>query len=154
MLAPIHDVLITPLKVIPGPLGEVRHLVKRSSPGFEGFGEVYFSQVAAGAIKGWKRHSRMTLNLAVPVGAAEFLIHDDRADSSTRGVFQLVNLSRDDYRRLTVPPGLWLAFRGVDPFNLVVNVASIEHDPAESDAVDFHSGVIHAAHIWPDAISP
>ena len=39
--------------------------MKCVDPGFEGFGEVYFSSVLQGLVKAWKRHSRMTLNLDV-----------------------------------------------------------------------------------------
>ena len=33
-------------------------------------------------------------------------------------------------------PGLWLAFRGLDSENMLLNLASIEHDPNESENVD------------------
>ncbi|MDP8916382.1 MAG: dTDP-4-dehydrorhamnose 3,5-epimerase, partial [Pseudomonadota bacterium] len=39
------------------------------------------------------------------------------------------------YGRLTIPPGLWMAFGGVGGgLNLLLNLASIEHDPAEADS--------------------
>ena len=41
-------------------------------------------------------------------------------------------LSRENYGRLTVPPNLWLAFKGVGvQESLLLNVASIPHDPNE-----------------------
>ena len=74
----IKDVLITELDVINTLGGNVMHAMKENSAGYVGFGEVYFSQVNKGAIKAWKRHNRMTLNLIVPVGEVKFVMFDDR----------------------------------------------------------------------------
>ena len=55
----------------------------------------------------------MTLNLVVPVGAVKFVIYDDREGSPTRGQFEEITLSPEScYQRLTVAPGLWMAFYG------------------------------------------
>lgn len=134
-LPALDGVLVTPLKRIPTPGGDVRHAMKASSPGFSGFGEAYFSSIEQGAVKGWKRHRRMTLNLVVPVGEVRFLVHDDRK-GAFRG-FQLTPDRAESYNRLTVPPGLWMAFGGVGSgLNLLLNLASIEHDPSEADTLE------------------
>jgi dTDP-4-dehydrorhamnose 3,5-epimerase len=136
----IDGVLITPLRRIANPKGDVLHAIKRSAPGFRAFGEAYFSQVLPGDTKGWKRHRRMTLNLVVPVGAIQFGIVDDRAGSATRGQFFSVTLGDPQYARLTVPPGLWMAFRGVaTTHSLLLNVADEEHDPAEADNAELNA---------------
>ena len=44
--------------------------------------------------------------------------------------------SRNNYKRLTINSGLWVAFKGVDKNNILLNVASIEHDPSESEDID------------------
>lgn len=128
----IEGVRITPLAIFDGAQGSVLHALRADAGGFAGFGEAYFSTVVQGAVKDWKLHARMVCNLVVPVGVVRFVIHDDREGSATRGVFMPVELSRADYRRLTVPPGLWFAFQGVgEGLNLILNVASIPHDPSE-----------------------
>ena len=133
----IEGVLRTPLDRIPGLKGDVLHGVKKSSPGFCGFGEAYFSLIHGGAIKGWKRHRRMTLNLVVPCGKVGFVIYDDRIDSRSGGCFQTAILGPDSYERLTVPPGLWVAFQGLmSGDSIVLNVANEEHDPSEADNID------------------
>lgn len=132
----IKDVLLTPLKRIAHPKGEVMHAMKRSSPGFAGFGEAYFSTVLPGEIKGWKRHRRVTLNLVVPVGTVRFVIFDGRANSPSFGCFNDYMLGKENYARLTIPPGLWVAFRGLDEnLNMLINLADEEHDPVESDNI-------------------
>ena len=65
----LDGVMITPLKIIQVPGGDVSHAMKISDPGFAGFGEVYFSNIESGVVKAWKRHRQMTLNLVVSVGA-------------------------------------------------------------------------------------
>jgi dTDP-4-dehydrorhamnose 3,5-epimerase len=132
-IASFAGVELHPLKRIEHPLGDIFHGVKKSDRGFEGFGEAYFSSVANGAIKGWKLHKRMTLNLVVPLGAVRFVVFDDRENSPTRNKFYDVTLGPSNYQRLTIAPGLWLAFAGASSgLNLLLNIASIEHDPEES----------------------
>ena len=74
----ITGVLQTPLKMIDVPGGDVLRAMKRSDLGYLGFGEAYFSTVELGAVKAWKRHRKMVLNLIVPIGAVRFVIYDDR----------------------------------------------------------------------------
>ncbi len=132
----IEGVSITPLRIIGGAQGSVMHALRSDSKEFAGFGEAYFSTVARGATKGWKQHTRMVSNLVVPVGAVRFVVHDGREGSATRGDCSEIILSRADYRRLTLPPGLWFAFQGVgEGLNLILNIASIPHDPSEEKSL-------------------
>lgn len=132
----IKGVTLTPLKRIHHPQGDVYHAMKSSEPSFSKFGEAYFSTVHSGNIKGWKKHHEMILNLVVPAGAVRFVVFDDRETSETKGKFFDVTLSKDNYCRLTVEPGLWMAFQGAGPdLNLLLNLASLEHNPAEATAI-------------------
>lgn len=127
----IDGVLVTPLRIIDTPGGDVMHAMKQSDPGCVGFGEAYFSQVAHGAIKAWKRHRKMTLNLVVPVGEVRFVLYDDQEDRQT---FQELVLSPSNYCRLTVPPMVWVGFQGLSSKgSVVLNIANLEHDPLEAD---------------------
>lgn len=131
----IDGVVLTSLKKIQHPLGDVFHAMKASEYTFEKFGEAYFSTVNYQAIKGWKKHTEMVLNLVVPVGEIRFVIYDDR-EGLTKGHFFDVTLSQDNYQRLTVAPGLWLAFQGVGSnLNLLLNIASLEHNPTEAISI-------------------
>ena len=126
----IEGVILTPLKIIQHPLGNIYHGMKKNDQGFVGFGEVYFSTIKFGETKGWNKHKRMTLNLVVPVGKVIFVLYDSREKSNTKGNLLQVEISVDAYQRLTVPPGVWLAFKGKgDGINLILNVADMEHDP-------------------------
>ena len=125
----MDGVTLTPLKQITHPKGDIFHAMKVSDDGFSGFGEAYLSTVNQGEVKGWKKHAEMTLNLVVVIGEIEFVAYDDNR-------FYGVKLSKNNYQRLTVEPGLWLAFRGLDSENMLLNLASIEHDPNECENVD------------------
>tara|TARA_B100001250_G_C19335593_1_gene586716 strand:+ start:91 stop:516 length:426 start_codon:yes stop_codon:yes gene_type:complete len=128
----IKEVVITKLDIIETLGGSVMHAMKKSSAGYTGFGEAYFSQVDKGAIKAWKRHKKMTLNLVVPVGEIRFVLFDDREVSNTQ--FQEIIISRDNYCRITVPPMVWIGFQGLsDSSAMLLNIANIEHDPDEVD---------------------
>lgn len=122
----MSQILVTPLNRISVPGGDVLHGIKNNDPGYVDFGEVYFSIIEEGAIKGWKRHMSMTLNLVVPVGSVGFVFIDSQGD-----IFQLT-AGEKFYVRLTVPPGIWFAFRGLaTPYSVVVNIADITHSPSE-----------------------
>ena len=131
----IKDVLITKLDVIDIPKGNVMHGMKETSAGYAGFGEAYFSQVDGGAIKAWKRHKKMILNLVVPVGKIKFVLFDDREVSNTQ--FQEVIISKDNYCRLTLPPMVWMGFQSLsNGRSMLLNIANIEHDPSEVDRLE------------------
>lgn len=127
----MDGVILTPLKQIHHPKGDVFHGMKKSDDGYDGFGEAYFSTINQDDIKGWKKHTEMTLNLVVPVGEIKFVVYDEVAKE-----FFSVKLSQNNYQRLTVKPNLWMAFQGVGEYNMLINLASIEHDPNEAINID------------------
>jgi dTDP-4-dehydrorhamnose 3,5-epimerase len=127
----MDGVIVTPLKQIHNQKGDIFHAMKKSDNGFVQFGEAYFSTIHKDDIKGWKKHTEMILNLVVPVGKIEFVVHDE----STKEFFN-VELSQENYQRLTVSPNLWMAFRGIDEKSMLLNLASIEHDPNEAINID------------------
>jgi dTDP-4-dehydrorhamnose 3,5-epimerase len=124
----IDGVIVTPLKQIIDERGKVMHMLRDDSEGFVRFGEVYFSLVYPGAIKGWHRHKTMTLNYAVPQGNVKVVLYDDRKGSLTEGKVAEIFLGPDNYYRVTVPPMIWNGFKGIgDKTAIVANCASIAH---------------------------
>ena len=131
----IDGVILHPLRQIAVPKGDVWHAFKRNDDGFVGFGEVYFTHIESGSVKGWKRHNRYTLNLIVIKGAIKFVLYDDRVESASQGQFFEVVLSpNDNYQRLTVAPGIWMAFQGIcDEESMLIDLIPELHTPDESD---------------------
>ena len=132
----IPDVQVTPLRRIEDERGPLFHMMRADDPQFRRFGEIYFTGVNEGAVKAWRRHSRMTMNCAVPVGRVLFVLFDDRPGSPSRGAFMEVLTGAEAYSRITVPPGIWTGFKGLGPgMALVANCADLPHDPAEADRI-------------------
>jgi dTDP-4-dehydrorhamnose 3,5-epimerase len=133
----IHDVQITPLRRIPDERGAVFHMLREDGEAFERFGEIYFSTIYPGVVKGWHIHKRMTLNYAVPMGMIKLVCYDDREGSPTRGEVQEIHVGELDYALVTIPPLVWNGFKGVGTVpSLVANCATIPHDPEEIDRLD------------------
>jgi dTDP-4-dehydrorhamnose 3,5-epimerase len=128
----LDGIIKTPLKKIELDGGSVFHGMKNKDVGFVDFGEVYFSFVNRNAIKGWKLHKKMTLNLIAPIGEIKFNFIDSRPESTTYNSLLEITLSAKDYYRLTVPPNIWFAFKGIgEGINMLANVADIPHEPNE-----------------------
>jgi dTDP-4-dehydrorhamnose 3,5-epimerase len=119
-------------------------MIRRDSPLFSGFGEIYFSLVEPGAVKAWKRHRRQTQLFAVPHGLVEVVVHDAREDSPSRGRTASFLLGRKGhYKLLRIPPGLWYGFacRGAETA-VLANCADLPHDPGEAERLPPDSGRI------------
>ena len=122
----MDGVILTPLKKISNIKGDIQHIMKASDLGYVGFGEAYISSINKGVIKGWKKHNKMTLNLIVIIGEIKFVVYNELNYFETK-------LSNDNYFRLTISPGLWFAFKGLNKNNSLINIANIVHDPNESE---------------------
>lgn len=130
----IEGVQIKPLRQILDERGKVMHMMRNDDPEFSSFGEIYFSSVYPGAIKGWHIHKKMTLNYAVPYGTIKLVLYDDRPSSKTRGEVQEIFLGPENYCLVSIPPLVWNGFKGVGTTpSIVANCSTIPHDPAEID---------------------
>jgi dTDP-4-dehydrorhamnose 3,5-epimerase len=141
----IEGVSIHPLKQIPDERGKIMHMLRADDPHFEKFGEIYFSLVYPGVIKGWHLHKRMTLNYAVIVGMIKLVLYDDREESPTRGELTEQFMGESNYVLVEIPPGEWNGFKGVgtEPA-IVVDCATLPHDPEESVRKDtFESSILY-----------
>ena len=133
----IRGVEIFPLKKIPDDRGMIMHMLRADDPHFEKFGEIYFSMVFPGIVKGWHLHTRMTLNYAGVTGKIKLVLYDDRKDSSTRGKLQEILMGPDNYCLVKIPPGIWNGFQGMGTENsIVANCSTHPHDPQEIQRVD------------------
>lgn len=127
-----RGVILTPMKRFKTDAGDVLRVLRCEDEGFAEFGEAYFTWVDTGAVKAWKRHNVMIMNLIVPLGGVKFVFSCD-----LKGPFHEQVLDSDDnYYRLTVPPGVWFGFKNITSKpSLVLNIASIVHDPNEVDRI-------------------
>ena len=140
MESPITDfkgICITPLVKISHPKGDVFHVLKCSEDSFSKFGEAYFTTINSGDLKGWKKHKEMVMNLVVPVGQVGFhFFYEDKS--------AFLSVGTSNYVRITVQPNIWMAFEGIgENLNLVLNIASLTHDPLEAVNRDIISFPLH-----------
>lgn len=129
----MEGLIITPLRQIVDERGKVMHMLRADSEIFKSFGEIYFSCVNPGVVKGWKKHTKMIQNLACIQGNMKIVVFDDREGSSTNGKTVEVVIGDTNYCLVTIHPGLWMGFASADEnIAMLANCASIMHDPAES----------------------
>lgn len=128
----IDGVAVRPLRRIVDERGMVMHMLRRDDEHFRDFGEIYFSVVNPGVVKGWHLHREMTLNYCVVAGQVKLALYDARDGSPTKGEVQEVFLGESNYCLATIPPGVWNGVKGIsqDPAT-VANCATLPHDPDE-----------------------
>lgn len=132
----IAGVTIVPLRRIPDERGTIYHMLKRTDPHFIEFGEIYFTSIYRGVVKGWHRHRLMTLNYACIWGRVKLVLYDERPDSPTRGALLERFLGPDDYSLVVIPPGIWTGLKGMSEIALVANCATHPHDPSLTERLD------------------
>lgn len=132
--ATIDGVQIVPLKRIPDERGTIYHMLKKTDPHFIDFGEIYFSTVYPGVIKGWHKHRDMTLNYACVFGRVKLVLYDDRSGSKSRGKLMEIFLGPDNYSLVIIPPNIWNGFKGMsEPCAIIANCCTHTHDMSRSE---------------------
>ena len=135
--ASIDGVHVIPLRRIPDERGTIFHMLRASDPHFTQFGEIYFTSIYAGIVKGWHKHREMTLNYACIHGRVKLVLYDERDGSSTNGALMEVFLGPDDHSLVVIPPGVWSGFKGMSsPFAIVANCCTHTHDASRTTRLD------------------
>jgi dTDP-4-dehydrorhamnose 3,5-epimerase len=133
----VEGVYYYPLNIINTTGGSVMHAIKDFDDHFTDFGECYFSTAESKSPKAWKKHSKMICNLFVPQGEVQFVFYDDRPQSKDFGKITEFKLSRQNYGRLVIHPGIWFGFSGIsNTESIIFNIVNIKHDPAESERLE------------------
>ena len=97
---------------------------------YYGFGEVYFTSVMPNLVKGWKKHSKMTLNIIVLTGKVRFVIINKLEKNNIE--YESINLSEKNRKILTIFPNCWFAFMGLgDSVSTITNIANMPHEKLE-----------------------
>jgi len=118
---------VYPLKKVKTKGGDIYRIIDKNSKGFNGFSETYFSWINYGKVKAWKYHTKMTMNLVVPLGKVKFIFFDLKTKKFLR-----IIVGKSNYKRIRVKPGIWFGFKGVSSgSSLLVNFADTVHDPDE-----------------------
>ena len=133
----IEDVKVIRLRRIPDERGTVYHMLNCTDPHFVQFGEIYFSTVYPGVIKGWHKHREMTLNYACIFGRVKLVLYDEREGSPTKESLTEILLGPENYSLVIIPPEVWNGFKGMsEPYAIVANCCTHPHDPSRSTRLD------------------
>ena len=133
----IDGAQVISLQRIPDDRGTIYHMLRRTDPHFQQFGEIYFSSIYKNVIKGWHKHREMTLNYACVFGRIKLVLYDDRKGSPTNDALMEIFLGPDNYSLVIIPPEVWSGFMGMsEPFAIVANCCTHPHDPSRSTRLD------------------
>lgn len=129
----IEGVNVIPLRKIPDERGTIYHMLRSSDPHFTKFGEIYFSKIYKGAIKGWHIHRRVSLNYCVVMGMVKLVLFDMREDSPTKGNLMELFIGDDNYCLVQIPVGVANGHKGITETALLANAPDIPHDKGGPD---------------------
>ena len=140
----IHDIKITPLKILSDDRGKVMHMLRNDSKVFEKFGEIYFSTIYCGSIKGWHLHKESALNYVCVKGKVKLVLFDDRKDSPSKNQYQELTLSPENYFLVTTPTNIWNGFKGLDKSeSIIANCLTLPHNEKEMMRIDHNDKKIN-----------
>lgn len=108
--------------------GNILRFLRNDDPTYSGFGEVYFSEILPGRIKGWKLHRRMMMNLTCVYGSVRFRTYANTPNAPAQDFL----LSPNQHSILCIEPNTWFAFGSVSPEkSIICNFSSIIHSEDE-----------------------
>lgn len=142
----IDGVVVKQLKRIPDERGTVMKMLESTDPEFAGFGEIYFSTVRPGVVKGWHLHEANVLSYAVVRGMIKLVLYDDRDGSTTKGDLDELFIGDQNYCLVRIPPMVWNGFKGIGAEEAIVaDLTTLPHaedvtrrlDPHDNDVIPY-----------------
>ena len=116
-----------PLKVIKNDAGDIIKYLQKRSPNFNKFGEVYFSKIKKGYVKGWNLHKKTSCLITVPVGAVNFVLKDFQMKKTKK-----ISLNDMSPSLLIIPPNIWFKFSTKKKYSIIVNLIDRLHSTRET----------------------
>jgi len=105
--------------------GIILKILNNKQSNLKFYKDAYFSFVKFNKIKGWKKHTRMTMTLVVPVGKVKFVFYDENK-------FRSIIIGDNRFYKIIVPPNIWFAFKGISKSkNVIFNLANVKHNDKE-----------------------
>ena len=121
---------LIPLDRIDTAGGQVLKAMRSDDDGARAVAEAYFSRVDPWAIRAWKLHTEMTVNVVVPHGHVRFVVVEGDG-------FSTYDLGPEHtYARLVIAPNTWFGFQGGSTGGLVLNLADVLHRPEEGRGLE------------------
>ncbi len=156
----IEGVYIADLKIISDERGSVMKMIVDTNEMYlnspvvsRDVEEIYFSTVNPGIVKAWHGHKKMTLNYACILGSIVVGLCDLRVGPTFGKTARVHMDALDNYKLLTIPPGVWNGFRSNnDAPAMIANAASMKYSDHDIERmhprefpIDFDWGPYEAA---------
>lgn len=142
---PIEGVKVIPLKKIADERGTIFHMLRSSDPHFKKFGEIYFSKIYQGVVKGWHTHNTITLNYCCVAGMIKLALFDSRKNSPSFGNVMEIFMGEDNYCLVQIPVGVTNGHKGITDWALLASCPDLPHDQlpkGEMERIDPHQNDI------------
>lgn len=120
----VKSIKVLKNKIIRTNRGSILKFMSRSEKIFQGFGEIYFSEVKYKKTKGWNYHKKYTCILTVPFGLVEFLVFNKKK--------KLLRRKISKNKILIIPPKNWFAFKALKKGSIVANLINGIHSSKET----------------------
>ena len=112
------------------------HMMRNDSKFFK-VSEIYFSTIYKDVIKAWHLHKEATLNYACVSGEVKLVLYDDRTESDSRGIYEEIFLTPENYFLVTIPPNIWNGFKGLAKGeSIIANCLNLPHNEKEMVRLD------------------
>ena len=129
----IIDLRISDLNIYNDDRGSLLHILSSAKDPEFVFGECYASETNPGVIKAWKKHKKISQNICVVDGEVKLVIVDLRPKSKTYNICNEIFLSRDNYKLVHIPKGLWYGFKCLGKSkSIIINCIDRPYDEEET----------------------
>ncbi len=116
-----------PLKVIKNNAGDIIKYLEKKNRYFNKFGEVYFSKIKKGHVKGWNLHKKTYCLITVPYGTVNFVFKDYKMINTKKIILSDISPSL-----LVIPPNIWFKFSTKKKYAIIVNLIDRLHSNTET----------------------
>lgn len=116
-----------PLKIIKTKEGDIIKYLDKEKKYFNKFGEVYFSKINRGFIKGWNLHKKTKCYITVPYGSVTFVLKDIKNIKSKE-----IEIKDSRPELLIIPKDTWFKFWTKKKYSIVMNLIEIKYDKKET----------------------
>ena len=123
----LQKIKIIPKKILKNSKGDLLKYITKKDKYFKKFGEIYFTEIKKGEIKGWNFHKKNQCILTVPFGKVMFTFAK-KIDSKKKNI----TIGKNNYSVIIVPPGNWFKFKSLEKISLVVNTLDNVHSDNET----------------------
>ncbi len=122
-----NKIKIFKLKISSNSKGDMLKYLSKKDKYFKKFGEVYFTEIKKGKIKGWNYHKKYTCLLTVPLGKVEFIFFDKISKMKKK-----IIVGKKNHSVIVVPPKIWFCFKSLNKLSLIANTIDGIHNKNET----------------------